>query len=339
MNVLLVGHPVGIKQLLKFLPTKMICGIMGAGNRPQFHAELTSLAHQLQVPLLIQPKKSEPYWMEREREREIAITKPDILLCNVYSMLLPSSLLAIPKLCVNCHASWVPFFRGANPRQWALIHNSQKHGVTLHKMSSALDEGDTLCVKTFPISITDTWKDLYQQDQKIAETLWETYLPKILTGENLSFTPQNAQQAKTWPHRKPEDGRLTREMSIQLIYNTVRALVAPLPGAFWEDERSVERWDQFLPLQKIAFRVSQWRRWETANGRILIPEETQSFDTLSFHLLSSNGSNIPVTIEIEGNMRLLKIRTSKNLLTPSMQELLLRFCSDEFPLSQTSWIA
>ncbi len=70
MNVLLVGHPVGIKQLLKFLPTKTICGIMGAGNRPQFHAELTSLAHQLQVPLFIQPKKSEPYWMERERERD-----------------------------------------------------------------------------------------------------------------------------------------------------------------------------------------------------------------------------------------------------------------------------
>ena len=59
-------------------------------------------------------------------------------------------------------------------------------------------------------------------------------IPKILSGTN-ARVPQNEREARYWPRRKPEDGVIDWNSSVRHIYNLIRVLVKPHPGAFYID--------------------------------------------------------------------------------------------------------
>ena len=51
-----------------------------------------------------------------DAENEIAALRPDIMIVAAYGLILPQSILNIPKLgCLNIHASLLPRWRGAAP--------------------------------------------------------------------------------------------------------------------------------------------------------------------------------------------------------------------------------
>ena len=88
---------------------------------------------------------------------ELAALAPDVLVVAAYGLLLPSSVLAIPRLgCINVHASLLPRWRGAAPTAHAILAGDRETGVSIMQMDAGLDTGPVLCSRTCAIFDDDT---------------------------------------------------------------------------------------------------------------------------------------------------------------------------------------
>jgi len=232
MKVLLFADNYGAPLALRYLPTDCLVGIVGASVRPQYHGLLADLASAAGVPFVVQPRRTDAAY-----QRFLATTralKPELLLVNSYSMRLGEDVLALASLGgVNVHSALLPRYRGANPIQWALIHNETETGVTMHCLTRDFDAGDVIAQRRVPIQLTDTWIEVQARIAGAAEDLLHAVLPGILEGR-LEGTPQDERVAQHYPRRTAEDGRIDWRQSVLRTYNLVRALVRPHPGAFYE---------------------------------------------------------------------------------------------------------
>jgi len=96
-----------------------------------------------------------------EEERILSDFKPDLLIVVAYGLILPKSILEIPKFgCINVHASLLPRWRGAAPIERALLAGDRSTGVTIMQMDEGLDTGDMLNKASVSIEDTDTRVDL-----------------------------------------------------------------------------------------------------------------------------------------------------------------------------------
>src|SRR5688572_1078833 len=97
-----------------------------------------ALTHGLPVE---QPKTlRDPAAVER-----LASWRPDVMVVVAYGLILPASVLQIPRLgCLNIHASLLPRWRGAAPIHRALQAGDTETGVTIMQMDVGLDTGPML---------------------------------------------------------------------------------------------------------------------------------------------------------------------------------------------------
>ena len=234
MKILLFGDTPGIAQLLRHLPRDVVAGIVGASIRPQHVKDLQTLALSLSIPFLHQPKwKSEGY--DRFID-EVRVFEPDLIWVNSYSMIIRDDLLTCARLGgINIHAALLPHNRGCNPTQWALIKGELQTGVTLHEIDSGLDTGAIIDQQWVPIFFEDSWLDVRQRLEQTTDTLIIKNMPKILS-ENWSAVSQMNMNVMVGKRRTPEDGLFSWSQPLVEIYNKVRALLPPLPPAFYQDK-------------------------------------------------------------------------------------------------------
>jgi methionyl-tRNA formyltransferase len=77
----------------------------------------------------------------------------DLLVSMSFNQIFKSQILNIPKLgVINCHAGKLPFYRGRNILNWALINDEKEFGITVHYVDEGIDTGDILKQKCYPIS-------------------------------------------------------------------------------------------------------------------------------------------------------------------------------------------
>jgi methionyl-tRNA formyltransferase len=89
---------------------------------------------------------------------------PDVMVVIAYGLILPKSVLAIPRLgCVNVHASLLPAWRGASPIQSAILHGDQETGVTIMQMDAGMDTGDILSVVRVMLDSKETAGTLHDK--------------------------------------------------------------------------------------------------------------------------------------------------------------------------------
>jgi methionyl-tRNA formyltransferase len=99
-----------------------------------------------------------------EAQAELAALAPDLLVVVAYGLILPQTVLDIPRLgCINSHASLLPRWRGAAPIQRAVQAGDEESGVTVMRMEAGLDTGPMLLKVTTPIGPRDTGGSLHDR--------------------------------------------------------------------------------------------------------------------------------------------------------------------------------
>jgi methionyl-tRNA formyltransferase len=157
---------------------------------------------------------------------------PDVIFSFYYRSLISNDILAIPAGgAYNLHGSLLPAYRGRCPVNWVLIHGEEKTGVTLHHMVAKPDAGDIVGQKEVAIAFDDTAKILFAKLCSAARELLDGTLPLIKTG-NAKRIPQNLDSGSYFGGRRPEDGKIDWGHPAMKIYNLVRAVTEPYPGAF-----------------------------------------------------------------------------------------------------------
>jgi methionyl-tRNA formyltransferase len=76
-------------------------------------------------------------------------------------------------------------------------------------------------------------------------------IPRVIAQTN-NRTAQNESEACSFPRRRPEDGEIDWNESAADIHNLIRALVAPLPGAFYYVGGEKTVLDKYLSLAEVT---------------------------------------------------------------------------------------
>ncbi len=157
---------------------------------------------------------------------------PDVIFVIGWTRLVSKEVLQTPVLgCIGMHASLLPRYRGRAPVNWAIINDEKETGNTMLLLDDGVDTGDILLQKRIRISFSDTCETLYAKVAQAGREMIREIMPFIASGR-LPRTPQEHAQATVMPGRKPEDGLIDWQRSSLELYNWVRALTHPYPGAF-----------------------------------------------------------------------------------------------------------
>lgn len=170
-----------------------------------------------------------------EDKKIISAEKLDILLVFGWQRLIPEWFLK--KLSIGAfgtHGSWkpLPYGRGRSLFNWSLILGKDRFIDNLFKYDSGIDSGEIIDTLSFNINPWDTIATLHHKDQLVHQSLLIKHLPNII--ENRIIYKQQSKNTKEalFPKRKPEDGVIDWNWSTQNLYNLIRALGKPYPGAF-----------------------------------------------------------------------------------------------------------
>jgi len=157
---------------------------------------------------------------------------PEVGMVIGVSQLIGPELLAVPHLgFIGMHPTLLPQGRGRAPIPWTLIEGLERTGVSLFWCSPEADTGDLLLQETLPVHYEDTAGVLGARTDAVAARLLVQSLPLLASGHPPQV-PQDENKATVWPRRQPEDGLMDWSWSPRRIYDWVRALAHPYPGAF-----------------------------------------------------------------------------------------------------------
>ncbi len=166
-----------------------------------------------------------------ERVRQIA---PDFLLSFYYRNMIKPEVLEIPaKGALNLHGSYLPKYRGRVPVNWAVINGETETGATLHYMVAKPDAGDIVDQEKVAIAFTDTAHDVFGKVNEAAVTVLRRAWPRLVDG-SADRIPMDLAAGSYFGGRGPEDGRIDWTKSAVQIYNLIRGVTHPYPGAFTE---------------------------------------------------------------------------------------------------------
>lgn len=229
LRLILFGDPIGIRQLLRVIPSEKVVAICGASRRPQYLQEIQQLAHGIGAIFLTQPSVGTK--QEQEFIRYIQSLKPDLILSNSYSMLISERVIRASRLGgLNIHSSLLPKNRGPNPIQWAIIHGERETGVTLHRLSPKFDQGDIIDQVKVEIRPNDSWLSLSQRLSTETDTLLSRNASTILSGD-ITGVPQNHELATSNPRRTPDDSEFKLHGPILDSFRLHLASLPPLTPA------------------------------------------------------------------------------------------------------------
>ncbi|MEI7376556.1 bifunctional UDP-4-amino-4-deoxy-L-arabinose formyltransferase/UDP-glucuronic acid oxidase ArnA [Dickeya chrysanthemi] len=193
----------------------------------QFFGSVARTAAELGIPVFAPEDVNHPLWVER-----IAAMSPDVIFSFYYRHLLSDAILqSATHGAYNLHGSLLPRYRGRAPLNWALVNGETETGVTLHRMVTRADAGNIVAQQRVAIDESDTALSLHRKLRDVAEQLLKDALPAIAAGKAKDIA-QDESQATYVGRRTPEDGRIEWQKPARTLYNLVRAVTEPWPGAF-----------------------------------------------------------------------------------------------------------
>jgi methionyl-tRNA formyltransferase len=217
---------------------------------PDYFSEFEDLALKYGVPL---HKVSDvSVSLDTRRLKEL---QPELIFCIGWPQMVKKEVLEIPNHgCVGIHPTLLPERRGGAPINWCLIDGLSRSGVTLFYFSQGVDSGDIIAQKEFEITHEDTAGTVLDKVTGIAVELIKDYYPLLEKGKAPRLAQDNTKATYT-RRRRPEDGIIDWSRTSLAIYNWVRALTLPFPGAFtYGNGEKITIWEaELLPGYQPRF--------------------------------------------------------------------------------------
>ena len=236
-----------------------------------------ALCREKGIPFVMPSSPNTPEWVSKIRD-----IKPDYIFSFYYRYMISGDILSIPGYgAYNLHGSLLPKFRGRCPVNWVIIKGETETGVTLHEMEVKPDAGAIVAQKRVEISFDDTAHSLFGKLQYEAALMLDQCLPDMAKGI-INKSPQDLSKGSYFGGRKPEDGKIDWSVTAVQIYNLVRGVTHPYPGAY-----------SLLGEDKILF-------WKAAVASTAVSDPGKIEINRTVNIGSGEGAIIPIEIEVNG---------------------------------------
>ncbi|MBK7575399.1 MAG: hypothetical protein IPI26_09140 [Elusimicrobia bacterium] len=258
-NVVVFSQSLDLEPLLAAFPAGTVRGLVWPSVRPGEREAVERLGVLRGLPVTAQPRAADPG--VADFVRVVKGWAPDLLVTNHYPMKIRPEVLSISTFGgINIHAGLLPEFRGAHIPQWVILTGASRSGVTVHVLTEGFDEGDVVGRCEVPVRGTDTWVTLLDRTRAAFREWFPTLVPRLMEGPPRGV-PQDPGRAVYYRPRTPEDGRFRWTDPVRTIYDLIRALVAPKPGAYCDDGGTREVFECYCTLQAVARRKARATGW------------------------------------------------------------------------------
>ncbi|MEO3801725.1 methionyl-tRNA formyltransferase [Nonomuraea sp. B1E8] len=205
-------------------PPSLLIGYPPRLSHRSGYAPLREASDKHGIPLLETDDINDGQAYERVKDM-------DLFVIAGWSQLVREPLLsACPRGSIGLHPTRLPEGRGRAALPWTIIKRLATSAVSLFFLDEGADTGDLIAQREFTVSRRDDVTAVYRKVTEINIDLLATYIPLLLDGRVVA-RPQEP-GGSWWEKRRPEDGVIDWSRPASDLYDWVRALAAPYPGAF-----------------------------------------------------------------------------------------------------------
>lgn len=166
----------------------------------------------------------------------------DLFVSMSFNQIFRNEIINLPRYkTINCHAGKLPFYRGRNILNWALINDEREFGITVHYVDAGIDTGDIILQKTYPITDEDDYGTLLERAYTgCADVLYQA-IKMLQAGSVTAIRQKDIDPVGMYcGMRREGDEILDWSQSSREIFNFVRAVCVPGPQATsWIDGRKI----------------------------------------------------------------------------------------------------
>lgn len=188
----------------------------------------------------------------------------DLFISMSFNQIFRDKIINLPKLkIINCHAGKLPFYRGRNILNWALINDEKDFGITVHFVDQGIDTGDIILQKIFPINDNDNYHTILNLAyEKCPEVLYEA-VKSIMNEKYKRIKQSDIHSIGSYcSGRTVGDEVINWNQNSREIFNFVRAICYPGPCArTYIDKKEIV-------IQKVKL-VSNAPQYKGTPGQVL----------------------------------------------------------------------
>ena len=127
---------------------------------------------------------------------------------------------------------YLPFGQGRATLNWSLVRGDGRYVMHLFKLDKHPDSPNIYAKEMFEVNEFDDIRTMQYKDLIVSRNLVSGLLRNYSAG-NPILTTHAINDVKQWyKGRKPEDGRIDMTAKTREIYNLIRGVTRPFPGAF-----------------------------------------------------------------------------------------------------------
>ena len=162
----------------------------------------------------------------------------DLFVSMSYNQIFRNRIYSLPKYgTINCHAGKLPFYRGRNILNWALINDEKEFGITVHYVDDGIDTGDIILQRTYPIAEGDNYDTLLQVAYRECPSILYDAIKQIQNGTAKRVSQDSISQYGLYcGMRQVGDEIINWNQTSREIFNFVRSICKPGPMALTYDE-------------------------------------------------------------------------------------------------------
>lgn len=191
-------------------------------------AELIRRAKENHIPVELSSNINSEEFIDRVKRYD-----SELFVSMSFNQIFKTEMINLPKFkTINCHAGKLPFYRGRNILNWALINDEKEFGITVHYLDEGIDTGDIILQEVYPITEEDDYHTLLNRAYDgCADVLYRAM--KMIQNEEVKTIRQNDIDpvGMYCGMRKAGDEVIDWGESSREIFNFIRALCTPGPQA------------------------------------------------------------------------------------------------------------
>ena len=170
----------------------------------------------------------------------------DIGISMGWQRLIPGQVLnAFSKGVFGFHGScgYLPYGRGRSPLNWSVINGDSRFILNLFRYDEAADSPNVFANRMFAITEHDTIRTLQYKNLLVSKQLITQLLQAYEQG-TISVDTTSADPDSWYGKRTAQDGKINFMDKTRVIYNLIRGVGKPFPGAFvYREEEKIIIWE------------------------------------------------------------------------------------------------
>ena len=212
-------------------------------NQVSGYKGLSGLTEKYGIPV----QEADSYFLTDEKTQKFfGENEFDIGISMGWQRLIPKSVLdrfAYGIYGFHGNAGYLPFGRGRSPLNWSIILGDTRFNLNLFRYDEKADSPNVFATEMFSITPQDDIRTAQYKNMICSKNLIKKLLAAYKEG-NISVRTDSKDFDSWYNKRTAADGKIDFHGRTREIYNLIRGVAAPFPGAFaYAEEEKVTVWE------------------------------------------------------------------------------------------------